>query len=75
MPEHRDTAESIHLPTDDALGLAELLTFLSDWFKDPDAGLLAASLRRFVGTTGYELTDLQTDLDRFATQLGAERSP
>jgi len=54
-----------------ALGqLSELLTFLSDWLDGTDSNQLAASLQRFVGTTGYDLTELRTDLARFTFLLG-----
>jgi hypothetical protein len=75
MPERSDTTATIHLTIDDALELAELLTFLSDWLDSPDTDLLAASLHRFAGTAGYDLADLQIDLDRFAAQLSGDRSP
>jgi hypothetical protein len=32
--------------------LADMLTFCRDWLAGPDHELLAASLRRFVGTDG-----------------------
>lgn len=69
MPEHRDHTAAIHLDASDASELAEMLTFLSDWLDGHDTEFLAASLRRFVGTTGYELAELQADLDRFADLL------
>jgi len=46
--------------------LAGMLTFCRDWLDLPDHELPAASLRRFVGTHGYELPALQDDLARFA---------
>ena len=52
--------------------LAEMLTFCGDWLAGPDHDLLAASLRRFVGTNGYELPALQADLARFAFLLGED---
>lgn len=33
---------------------------------------LAASFRRFVGTDGYDLTEVRTDLARFAILLGTD---
>jgi len=57
-------------PTD-AMELGELLTFLHDWLDDADSPSLATSLRRFVGADGYDLTELRTDLARFAFLLGA----
>lgn len=42
--------------------LAPPLTFLNDWLDGNDSAALAASLRRFVGTQGYDLDELRTDL-------------
>jgi hypothetical protein len=57
----------------DAMELGELLTFLHDWLDDDaDSPSLAASLRRFVGADGYDLTELRPDLARFAFLLGAD---
>ena len=58
------------LNTTDAAELSELLTFLSDWLDGTDSNQLAASLQRFLGTTGYDLTELRTDLARFTFLLG-----
>jgi hypothetical protein len=55
--------------------LAEVLTFCADWLAGPDHDLLAASLRRFIGTDGYELPALQADLARFAFLLGDDGEP
>ncbi|MGH9157389.1 MAG: hypothetical protein ACRD1K_16480 [Acidimicrobiales bacterium] len=60
------------MTSDDALELGELLTFLSDWLASTDNPALAASFRRFVGTNGYDLTELRTDLARFAFLLGTD---
>jgi hypothetical protein len=57
------------LDTGDATELAELLQFLSDWLAS-DPAHLHASLTRFVGTHGYDLQTLRTDLDRFTFLLG-----
>jgi hypothetical protein len=58
-----------NLDTSDATELAELLQFLGDWLaSEPDH--LDASLTRFVGTHGYNLQTLRTDLDRFTFLLG-----
>ena len=53
----------------DAVELAELLTFLTDWHA-ADPGTLQASLTRHLGTTGYGLTQLAQDLHRFTFLLG-----
>jgi hypothetical protein len=65
MPTH-----DLRLNATDAAELSELLTFLSDWLDSTDSNQLAASLQRFVGTTGYDLTELRTDLARFTFLLG-----
>lgn len=58
-----------NLDTSDATELAELLQFVNDWLtSDPDH--LDTSLTRFVGTRGYNLQTLRTDLDRFTFLLG-----
>jgi len=48
------------------------LEFLGDWLDGSDSTLLAASLQRFVGTTGDDLNELRTDLARFTFLLGAD---
>jgi hypothetical protein len=65
------TAHDPNLHPDDATELSELLDFLGDWL-DTDTELLAASLRRFVGTDGYDLTELRQDLARFVFLLGGD---
>jgi histidine triad (HIT) family protein len=60
------------LATTDTIELGELLTFLADWFSGTDTEQLAASLRRFVGTEGYDLTQLRNDLARFTFLLGTD---
>jgi hypothetical protein len=54
----------------DAAELAETLGFISQWLSGTDHAQLAASLRRFIGTDGYDLTALRTDLARFSFLLG-----
>lgn len=62
MPQNR-------LDQADALELAELLTFLTDWLTaDPDT--LHTSLTHYIATTGYDLDQLSQDLHRFAFLLG-----
>jgi hypothetical protein len=69
---------SPRLDAGDAAELAELLGFLADWLDGGDRPQLAASLHRFIGTSGYDLDGLRADLARFAfllgTNGGAERS-
>jgi hypothetical protein len=57
------------LDAGDAVELAELLGFLSDWLATA-GDELAGSLTRFVGTDGYDVGQLRGDLDRFAFLLG-----
>jgi hypothetical protein len=57
------------LDVGDAAELAELLQFLRDWFTS-DHDHLDTSLNTFIGTSGYDLNRLRTDLDRFAFLLG-----
>lgn len=64
------TAQNPPLDGDDATELGELLDFLGDWLGGNDTAVLAASFRRFVGTEGYDLTELRADLARFAFLLG-----
>jgi hypothetical protein len=58
-------APQVHLDLTDAAELAEMLTFISQWLTGPDHAQLAASFGRFMGTDGYDLADLRTDLARF----------
>ena len=58
-----------NLNLNDADELAELLQFIRDWTV-PEHDQLDASLTRFVGNTGYDLTQLRSDLDRFTFLLG-----
>ncbi len=60
---------SISLDAADAIELAEMLQFLSGWLAT-DHALLGPSLTRFVGGNAYDLSQLCTDLDRFAFLLG-----
>lgn len=60
----------MHLDLADAAELAETLTFISQWLSGTDHAQLAASFGRFIGTPGYDLTDLRTDLARFTFLLG-----
>jgi hypothetical protein len=60
------------MTSDDAIELGELLAFLGDWLGGTDNPTLAASLRRFVGTDGYDITELRADMTRFAFLLGTD---
>ena len=63
-------APLVHLDHADAAELAEMLTFISQWLAGQDQAQLSASLHRFVGVEGYDLTTLRTDLARFTFLLG-----
>jgi hypothetical protein len=63
-------APRVHLDLADAAELAETLTFISQWLGGTDHAQLAASFARFIGTQGYELAELRTDLARFTFLLG-----
>jgi hypothetical protein len=69
MPEPRDGPTGTRLNVDDSIELAALLSFLSAWLECQDVDLLAASLKCFIGTTGYELAELQADIGYFASLL------
>lgn len=58
-----------NLDLGDAAELAELLQFLRDWLATYHDHL-DTSLTAFVGTRGYNLDQLRTDLDRFTFLLG-----
>jgi hypothetical protein len=63
-------APQVHLELADAAELAEMLTFANEWLGSTDHTQLAASFGRFVGTQGYDLAELRTDLARFTFLLG-----
>lgn len=58
----------MNLDIGDAAELAELLRFLRDWL-DVEQDQLESSLTRFVGSPGYQLNQLRSDLDRFTFLL------
>lgn len=63
-------APQVHLDLADAAELAETLAFISQWLGGTDHTQLAASFSRFIGTQGYDLASLRTDLARFTFLLG-----
>jgi len=63
-------APQVHLDLADSAELAEMLTFISQWPGGTDHAQLAASFSRFIGTPGYDLAELRTDLARFTCLLG-----
>jgi hypothetical protein len=60
---------SMPLDVGDAIELAELLQFLSDWLES-DHDNLAASLTRFVGSPAYGPGTLRDDFAPFRFLLG-----
>jgi hypothetical protein len=60
---------AIPLDVSDAIELAELLQFLSDWLES-DRATLTASLARFVGSQTYGPSSLGDDFARFRFLLG-----
>jgi len=59
------------LGVDDVVELGELLEFLGRWLAD-DGECLAESFGRFVGSAGYDMSELRADLSRFAFLLGGD---
>jgi hypothetical protein len=62
------TDSNVSLSLTDAAELAQVITFLTDWLAH-DHVRLDESLARFVGNTGYRITHLKADLERFAFLL------
>jgi hypothetical protein len=60
----------ISINHNDAIELAELLTFLADWLSGTQTHTLADSLTTFVGHSAYSLDQLRADLHRFVFLLG-----
>jgi hypothetical protein len=61
----------IRLQLADAIELAEMLTFLADWFtSSSQQHALANSLTAFVGHDAYGVEELHNDLHRFVFLLG-----
>ncbi len=63
------TVPQVCLDPGDAVELGEMLEFLSEWLVC-DHSRLADSLRRFVGSDGYDIDQLRADLSRFGFLLG-----
>lgn len=64
----------VRLEAADAAELADMLQLLGDWLA-ADHGRLAASLRAFTASSGYDLSQLRRDVDRFAILLGGMTRP
>ena len=60
----------ISLDLGDAIELAELLTFLTDWLSGNQQQPLADSLAAHVGHDRYTIDQLRNDLHRFVFLLG-----
>ena len=60
----------IRLQLSDGIELAELLTFLADWFTSSQRHALADSLTAYVGHEAYDVDQLHADLHRFVFLLG-----
>ena len=63
-------APQVHLDLADSAELAETLTLISQWLGGTGHAQLAASFSRFIGTPGYDLAELRTDLASFTFLLG-----
>jgi hypothetical protein len=64
------TMPDVNLELSDAVELAELLTFLTDWLSGSEQQTLADSLTAFVGHPAYDVDNLAADLHRFVFLLG-----
>ena len=60
----------LRLDLGDAIELAELLTFLTDWLSGSQQQPLADSLTAHVGHDRYTIDELRNDLHRFVFLLG-----
>jgi hypothetical protein len=58
-------APQVHPDLADAAEPGEMLTFISPWLGGTDHAPPGASSGRFIGTQGYDLAELRTDLARF----------
>ena len=63
------TVPQVCLDPGDAVELGEMLEFLREWLVC-DHSRMADSLRRFVGSDGYDIDQLHADLSRFGFLLG-----
>ncbi|MHB1511561.1 MAG: hypothetical protein ACYCST_21380 [Acidimicrobiales bacterium] len=63
------TLQPVCLEAGDTVELGEMLGFLGQWLASERA-VLRASLRRFVGTEGYDAEMLRADVLRFEFLLG-----
>ena len=64
------TMPDVNLELSDAVELAELLTFLTDWLSGSQQQTLTDSLTAFIGHPAYDTNNLAADLHRFVLLLG-----
>lgn len=62
----------MRLEGSDGAELVELLGFVRGWLGGSDGEVLRASLGRFVGSEGYDVSELHADLARFVFLLGGD---
>jgi len=60
----------VNLELADAVELAELLTFLTDWLSGSQQQTLTDSLTAFIGHPACDVENLAADLHRFVLLLG-----
>jgi hypothetical protein len=65
------SSPDVRLHPSDAAELGELLQFLDDWLTR-NREHRAPSLAEFVGHPGYDIPQLQADLNRFVFLLGTD---
>lgn len=65
-------AGDVRLEGSDSVELVELLGFVRDWLGGPEREALMASLGRYVGSGGYDPSELRADLARFMFLLGGD---
>jgi hypothetical protein len=70
MPTQVITMLDVTIELSDAVELAELLTFLADWFTSNQQPTLADSLTAYIGHDALGVDALAVDLHRFVFLLG-----
>jgi hypothetical protein len=74
MPTQVITMPDVTIELSDAVELAELLTFLADWFTSNQRQTLADILSAHVGHDALGSDELAADLHRFVFLLGLRRT-
>jgi hypothetical protein len=69
------TVPDVKIDLDDAVEIAETLTFLTDWLSGSQHNVLADSLTAFVGDVHYDIVQLAADLHRFVLHLPSRLQP